>query len=147
MGLLRLRSRPDKRQRQSRINDTEEGDFSHLLSFFDTLSMKMPRFMDRTLKRQLPSIKLHVFVDRDWRWQYVVVERCSENIAAAGMRPFLLPQAAALQKSAGPWKAVKHRIIRSLISQFRNVFMVRHTTLLLKKGISYIIPILTITQP
>ena len=26
----------------------------------------MPRFMDRTLKRQLPSIKLHVFVDRDW---------------------------------------------------------------------------------
>ena len=63
--------------------------------------MKMPRFMDRTLKRQLPSIKLHVFVDRDWSWQYVVVERCSENIAAAGMRPFLLPQAAALQKSAG----------------------------------------------
>lgn len=41
----------------------------------------------------------------------------------------------------------RHRIIRSLISQFRNVFMVRHTTLLLKKGISYIIPILTITQP
>lgn len=49
--------------------------------------------------------------------------------------------------SVGQWKAVKHRIIRSLISQFRNVFMVRHTTLLLKKGISYIIPILIITQP